>query len=485
MTKPLWSAVEAAAATNGMQAGDWAATGVSIDSRTVAPGDLFVAIQGPNFDGHGFVRDALERGAAAAMVHAVPQGVAHDAPLLVVPDTMDGLVDLARYARMRSEARVVAVTGSVGKTSTKEALRAALGATGAAFASAGNLNNQWGAPLSMARMPPDVAFGVFELGMNHAGEIAPLSRFVEPDVGIITNVEAVHAEYFHGVEGIADAKAEIFCGMGPDSTAILPRDNPHFARLVAHARTQGVGRILSFGEGDGAHARLLDCSLHAAASVVSAEIMGEAVQYTLSAPGRHWVTNSLAVLLAVKAMDANLKGAILALGRIQPLKGRGGRSRIDIVREGEAGSILLIDESYNASPVAVEAALGVLGGIDVNGHGRRIVVFGDMLELGPDAPAIHRDLAPAFIAAEIDLVFACGPLTRHLYDALPAAMQGAHAPDSAALAPIVAAALRPGDAVTVKGSLGSKMAQIVTAIEKLAASPAEARHARRRVGAVH
>ncbi len=483
MTTPLWSAAEAAAATNGMQVGDWAADGVSIDSRTVAPGDLFVAIRGPHHDGHDFVKEALERGAAAAMVHAVPGGVAHDAPLLVVPDTAEGLVDLARYARMRSEARVAAVTGSVGKTSTKEALRAALAGSGATFASSGNLNNQWGVPLSLACMPQDVAFGVFELGMNHPGEIAPLSRFVEPDVGIVTTVEAVHLEHFASDAAIADAKAEIFCGMGPDSTAILNRDNRHFARLVAHARTRGVGRIWSFGTAPGCDARLIDCSIHAAASAVTAEIRGEMVQYTLSAPGRHWIANSLAVLLAVRALDGDLGAAMRALGRIQPMKGRGGRSRIEVVRDGRQGTILLIDESYNASPVSMAAALEVLGQIDVNGHGRRIAVLGDMLELGPDGPALHRALAPAIEAAGIDLVFGCGPLTGELFDRLPPAIRGAHAADAAALAPIVAEVLRPGDAVMVKGSLGSRMATVVAAVERLGAAPAETPRVRRRFAA--
>lgn len=465
MTTPaLWPAAEAAAATNGMQVGEWAATGISIDSRTVADGDLFVALRGPNFDGHDYVQDALTRGAAAVMVDRVPQGVPHDAPLLVVEDTMEGLTDLARFARMRSEARVAAVTGSVGKTSTKEALKLALSATAPAYASQGNLNNQWGAPLSLSRMPEQVAYGVFELGMNHAGEIAPLSRLVEPDVAIITNVEAVHAAHFHSVEGIADAKAEIFRGMGPESTAILNRDNPHFPRLVAHARTQGVGRIWSFGEHPEADARLVDCSLHTAASAVNAIILGEPVQYTLSAPGRHWVLNSLSVLLAAKGLGANIAGAARAMGRITPLRGRGARIRIEVE---QGGAILLIDESYNASPVSVAASLEVLGGVDSGPDGRRIAVLGDMLELGPDAPALHAGLKEPVLANDIDLVFTCGPDMKHLHDALPEGRRGAHAADSRALAAVLADAVRPGDCIMVKGSLGSRMAVVVEALEAL------------------
>jgi UDP-N-acetylmuramoyl-tripeptide--D-alanyl-D-alanine ligase len=468
MTTPaLWPAAEAAAATNGMQTGEWAATGISIDSRSVVSGDLFVALRGPNFDGHEYVKDALAKGAVAVMVDRVPQGVPHDAPLLVVDDTLDGLTDLARYARMRSEARIAAVTGSVGKTSTKEALKLALSATAPSYASQGNLNNQWGAPLSLSRMPEQVAYGVFELGMNHAGEIAPLSRLVEPDVAIITNVEAVHAAHFDSVDGIADAKAEIFRGMGPESTAILNRDSPYFARLVAHARTQGVGRIWSFGEHPEADARLLDCSLHTAASAVDAMILGEPVRYTLSAPGRHWVLNSLSVLLAAKGLGANIAGAARAMGRITPLRGRGARITIELQRGSQAGKVTLIDESYNASPVSVGAALAVLGGVDSGQDGRRIAVLGDMLELGPDAPAMHAALKQPVLANDIDLVFTCGPDMKQLHDALPEARRGAHAADSTALAAILADAVRPGDCVMVKGSLGSRMAVIVEALENL------------------
>jgi UDP-N-acetylmuramoyl-tripeptide--D-alanyl-D-alanine ligase len=471
MTTPaLWPAAEAAAATNGMQVGEWSAAGVSIDSRSVVAGDLFVALRGPNFDGHDYVKDALARGAAAVMVDRVPQGVPHDAPLLVVDDTMDGLTDLARFARMRSEARVVGVTGSVGKTSTKEALKLALSATAPAYASQGNLNNQWGAPLSLSRMPEQVSYGVFELGMNHAGEIAPLSRLVEPDVAIITNVEAVHAAHFHSVEGIADAKAEIFRGMGPESTAILNRDNPFFPRLVAHARTQGVGRIWSFGEHAEADARLIDCSLHTAASAVNAMILGEPLRYTLSAPGKHWVLNSLSVLLAAKGLGANIAGAARAMGRITPLRGRGARVTIELQRGGQAGKLVLIDESYNASPVSVAASLEVLGGVDSGPDGRRIAVLGDMLELGPDSPALHAGLKQHVLANDIDLVFTCGPDMKQLHDALPEGRRGAHAADSAALAAILAEAVRPGDCVMVKGSLGSRMAVIVEALENLRAA---------------
>jgi UDP-N-acetylmuramoyl-tripeptide--D-alanyl-D-alanine ligase len=461
----LWTAIDAAAATDGMAVGDWATTGVSIDSRTTQPGDLFVAIRGPNFDGHDFVADAFARGATAAVVHRACPGVTADAPMLIVDDTLDALVDLGSYARLRTPARIIGVTGSVGKTGVKEALK--LGDQAPTFATVGNLNNHWGVPLSLARMPVDTRYGVFELGMNHAGEIDPLSRQVKPDVSIITTVEAVHIENFDSVEGIADAKAEIFAGMGPGGVAVLNRDNPHFPRLVAHARTQGIGRIWSFGEHVDADARLVDCSLHATASAVNAVIRGEPIQYSLSAPGRHWVTNSLAVLLAARAIGGDVTLAARSLSKIQPLRGRGQRSRIRLSRDGARGSVLLIDESYNASPVAVTAALKVLAQADLGDEGRRIAVLGDMLELGDHAAAMHVGLKKDLVAAEVDQVFACGPMMAKLYDALPPSMRGGCAPDAAQLAPLVTAALRPGDAVLVKGSAGSRMALAVDAIQAL------------------
>ncbi len=463
----LWTALEAAAATAGTAYGDWQATGVSIDSRTTQPGDLFVALKGPRVDGHDHVHEALSRGAVAAMVHRLPPNVAGEAAMLVVDDTDDALWALARYARMRSAAKVVAVTGSVGKTGTKEALRQALEGQGPTHATAGNLNNQWGAPLSLARMPADTEYGIFELGMNHAGEITPLSRLVQPDVAIVTTVEAAHLEHFASVEAIADAKAEIFAGMSSSGTALLNRDNPHYARLLAHARTQGIGRIWSFGRHAEADARLVSASLHATSSAVQAVVCGEPVLYSLGAPGAHWVGNSLAVLLAVKALGADLAAAARGLGRILLLKGRGARHRLRLSRRGERGAFTLIDESYNASPASVAAALRVLAKLDLGDRGRHIAVLGDMLELGETSADLHVGLRHNLTAAGTDLVFACGPMMGRLYESLPTAMRGGYAADSRALAPMVAAAVRPGDAVMVKGSYGSRMDTVVTALEAL------------------
>ena len=460
----LWTAEDAAAATSGQATRPWTATGVSIDSRKVAPGDLFVAIKGPNFDGHDFVAKALESGAAAALVSTVPPGVPGDASLLAVEqDTLAALGDLGHVARLRTRAKVVGVTGSVGKTGTKEALRHVLSAQGRTFATEGSLNNHWGVPLSLARMPEDSEFGVFELGMNHAGELGPLSRQVMPDVAVITTVEAAHLEFFSSVEAIADAKAEIFEGMNPNGVAVLNRDNPHFGRLLAAARTQGLSRIWSFGSHADTDARLLDAALHATGSDVTAIVKGERIQYRLALPGRHWVMNSLAVLLAVKALGADVAAAARALSTIEPVKGRGTRKRIDAAQ----GAFTLIDESYNASPAAMAATLEVLGKIDPGAGGRRIAVLGDMRELGGRADALHIALAEPLRAAHVDTVYACGPHMKALFDRLPEAMRGAWTESSVDLAPIVTAAVKGGDVIMVKGSLGSRTGLVVDALAAL------------------
>ncbi|HJT07500.1 MAG TPA: UDP-N-acetylmuramoyl-tripeptide--D-alanyl-D-alanine ligase, partial [Stellaceae bacterium] len=353
----LWTAAEAVAATNGKSTRDWSARGVSIDSRTVMPGDLFIALAGPKFDGHDFVAMALERGAVAALVARVPKGLAADAPLLLVPDTMAALEDLGRASRWRSTARIIGVTGSVGKTGTKEALKRAFERQGMSFASAGSLNNQWGVPLSLARMPRETAYGVFEMGMNHPGEIDALSRIVHPHVAVITTVEPAHLGFFPSVEAIADAKAEIFAGMEPSGAAVLNHDNPHFARLAAAAKTAGISRIIGFGSHPDAAVKLIDCHLYATASAVTASVMGEIVDYCIAIPGRHWVMNSLAVLGAVKAAGGDVGAAAAAMSSLAALDGRGRRHQIEVV----GGVAELIDESYNASPASMRATFAVLG----------------------------------------------------------------------------------------------------------------------------
>ncbi len=459
----LWTSAEIAAATRGRATADFAATGVSIDSRSIAKGDLFVALAGPSFDGHDFVATALAAGASGALVHRLPAGLAADAPVVVAADTLQALGDLGRAARGRTSARIVAVTGSVGKTSTKEALRSVLQAQAPTFATIGNLNNHWGAPLSLARMPREVAFGVFELGMNHAGEISPLSQMVRPQVAVITNVEAVHIEFFKSVAEIADAKAEIMDGLGTDGTVVLPRDNPHFARLVRHASDRGIKRILSFGADAAADVRLIECQVGTDGNRVTAEMFGRRLAYSMGTPGRHFALNSLAVLAAVEALGADVARAALAYAEVAPLKGRGKRESIAVA----GGTLILIDESYNANPAAVRAALAVLGGIEPEGRGRRIAVLGDMRELGDAGPQLHRELAADLVAAGIDRAFLVGPLMRGLHDGLPPAMRGAWTATSGAMVDPLLRAVGAGDLVLVKGSLGTRMAPLVEALRGL------------------
>jgi len=459
----LWRSGEAVPAMQGRCALSWEATGVSIDSRTVEPGDLFFALKGPNFDAHDFVAAALAAGAAAAVVTWRPTNAPSDAPLVLVDEPLKALERLAQASRERSTARRIGVTGSVGKTGTKEALKLLLSSQGPTHASAGSYNNQWGVPLTLARMPADTRFGVFEIGMNHPGEILPLTLLVRPQVAIVTAIEPAHTEFFPSVEAIADAKAEIFAGVPADGTAIINRDNPHFARLADHARRAGIGRVIGFGKHPEAWARLLDCSLHAACSAVSAIIGGQHIDYSIGAPGQHWVMNSLAVLAAVDAVGADIAAAAAGFGRVRPPKGRGERSRIALA----AGAIELIDESYNASPAAVRAALRVLAQSKPGPGARRIAVLGDMRELGAEGPALHAELAPELAAARVDLLFAVGPLMTHLFEAIPAEQRGRHAATSAEIVPLVLAALRAGDVVLVKGSLGTRMAPIVEAIKAM------------------
>src|SRR5579871_1406008 len=367
----------------------WSAVGVSIDSRSLKPGELFVALRGPRHDGHDFVTSAFARGAAAAMVDRDLVADPRPGPLLRVGDTLAGLGALAAAARARSRARIVGVTGSVGKTGTKEALRLALASEAPAFAAAGSLNNHWGVPLSLARLPPDAAFGVFELGMNHAGEIAGLTRLVRPHIALITTVEPAHLGYFDSVAAIADAKAEIFLGLEPQGAAVLNHDNPFFERLAAAARAAGAGSIISFGANPAATVRLAGCTLEPEGSAVEAVLGDKRLRFRLNLPGRHWVMNALGVLGVCVALGCDLERAATALAALEPLPGRGRRHRLP----WRGGRLRLIDESYNASPAAMAAAIAVLGAATLEPGGRRVAVLGDMLELGDGAAEFHRALA--------------------------------------------------------------------------------------------
>ena len=465
MSAPLWTSATMVAAMRATVQGTLpdAISGLSIDSRTVAPGDAYFAIKGEVHDGHAFVDAALKAGAALAVVaSAQREKFASDAPLLVVDDALAGLVELAHAARARLEGQMIAVTGSVGKTSTKEALKRVLEAQGKTHASTASFNNHWGVPLSLARCPADVKFAVAEVGMNHAGEIRELVKMVRPHVAIITTVEPVHLEFFAGIEGIADAKAEIFESLEAGGAVVLNRDNAQFARLSARAKQLGIARIVSFGSDKAADARLLDLSLHATCSAVHADILGQQVTYKLGMPGRHMAMNSLAVLAASALVGADLARAALSLSQLEPVAGRGVRRTLQVA----SGEAILIDESYNANPASMAAALNVLGQAPVGPHGRRIAMLGDMLELGPSGASLHGGLIEAIRANQIDLVYCCGPLMRNLWDALSTGKRGGYAESAAALETQAVASIRAGDAVMVKGSLGSKMKTIVNALEK-------------------
>ncbi|HVV91789.1 MAG TPA: UDP-N-acetylmuramoylalanyl-D-glutamyl-2,6-diaminopimelate--D-alanyl-D-alanine ligase [Hyphomicrobiales bacterium] len=462
MTNPLWTGQAIRAATGGRVVGTLpdAVTGVSIDSRSLVPGDAFFAIAGERLDGHAFVAAALKAGAALAVVSAdrAPE-LGDAAPLVVVPDVLEALRALGRAARARAEAKIAAVTGSVGKTGSKEMLRLVLGSAGETHASAASFNNHWGVPLTLARLPAAAAFAVFEIGMNHAGEITPLVGLVKPHVAIITTVEPVHLEFFPSVEAIADAKAEIMSGLVEGGTVVLNRDNGQYGRLAAKAKASGV-KAMSFGVHPGADARLLTHAALPERSVVTAAIAGTEIVYTLGAPGRHLVQNSLGVLLAAKLLGVDVKAAADALQAFRAPPGRGERHVLPV----GAGQAILLDESYNANPASMRAALELLGATTVVAGGRRIAVLGDMLELGPGAELLHRTLARVVLENRIDLVFAAGPLMRALYNALPVQRRGGWAPTSADLEPRLLAAIGRGDAVMVKGSLGSRMGPLVKAL---------------------
>ena len=476
---PLWTSEEVAVATHGRLTPDistWHASGVSIDSRTCKPGDLFVAISGDQFDGHDFIAQAFDAGASSALVSRTPDGIDANAPLVIVDDCMEALEALGRAARDRTRAAVIAVTGSVGKTGTKDALNLAFGALGTTHATQGNLNNHIGVPLTLARLPRDTDFAIIEMGMNHPGEITELSKLARPDVAIITTIAAVHLEFFDSIAEIADAKAEIFDGMSPGGIAILNRDNVYFAILASRAWAHGLEHVVGFGAHPEADSQLSACTLNGDGSDVTARIDDRIVRYSLNVPGRHWIHNTLAVLASVHALGGDIDCAAAALRKLEAPKGRG--ARIDILIDG--GTLTVIDDSYNASPASMRAAIAVLAGMPPKAGGRRIAVLGDMLELGETAPRLHAALARDLEASNIDLVFSAGPNMASLDAALPAAMRGAHAVDSDALAATLTDSVHSGDIVMVKGSLGSRMKILVetlTALDVSATNTGRVTHA--------
>ena len=476
----LWSAADAAAATGGATQGDWQATGVSIDTRTLAPGDLFVALAAAR-DGHEFVAEALDKGAAAALVSRRPDGVAGDAPLLVVDDVQSALEALGRAARARTGARVVAVTGSVGKTSTKEMLRRVLSGQGRTHAAHASYNNHWGVPLTLARMPAETDYAVIEIGMNHPGEIAPLSRLARPHVAVITTVAPAHLEAFDDIEGIAREKASILAGLEPGGVAIWNADvatAPILAEAAQKA-TDGVeGKSLSFGESAGAAMRLTRIEPADDHCVARAEFRGEKLLFKLEAPGRHFAQNGAAVLAVAEALGLDRAVALADLGRWHPGAGRGARRRVVLDPADARGCLELIDDAYNANPASVAAALKVLAGAEVQdgagriGKGRRIAVLGDMKELGPTGPDLHAALARHPSMPRIDRVHCVGPLMRHLHDNLPEARRGLACDTAGEMASRLPRLLDAGDVVLVKGSLSTGLSAVVDAIGNMGQGPA-------------
>jgi UDP-N-acetylmuramoyl-tripeptide--D-alanyl-D-alanine ligase len=471
MNEPLWTFEEISAATGAPLATGGTANGVSIDSRTLEAGDLFVAIKGERADGHKFVEAAFERGASAAIVEA-GYDPSSTRPLFRTPDALEALNALGHAARQRPDARIAAVTGSAGKTGTKEMLRVMLAPTGKTHASEKSYNNLWGVPLSLARMPASARFGVFEIGMNHAGEITPLTHLVRPHLAIVTWIAPVHIEFFNSLADIADAKAEIFEGLEQGGAAILPSGNEQFERLAAHAHKHGA-TVVPFGEEAEGGARLLSFEPQDSGSRVTASILGSKIAFTLGVPGRHLALNAIAALAAVKLVGGELEAAAAAMASFEAPEGRGRRARF----ETPEGAVLIIDETYNANPASMSAALGVLGGISRAQYRRRIAVLGDMLELGNAGPQYHAGLKSAIDSNDIDLVFCAGPLMAHLYAELPEHRRGGLAGSSQALLPAVLEAVRGGDAVTVKGSLGSRMGPLAEALRMNLAEPRADREA--------
>ncbi|SIT03764.1 UDP-N-acetylmuramoyl-tripeptide--D-alanyl-D-alanine ligase [Roseivivax lentus] len=467
----LWTSEEAARATGGRATAEWRARGVSIDTRTLKPGDLFVALKAAR-DGHDFVAQALEKGAAAALVSHMPEGVAADAPLLVVGDVQTGLEALGQAARARSAARVVAVTGSVGKTSTKEMLRKVLAGQGKTHAAEASYNNHWGVPLTLARMPADTEFAVIEIGMNHPGEIAPLARMARPHVAMVTIVAPAHLEAFENIEGIAHEKASIFEGLEPEGTAIYNGD-VETAPILRAAAEAAAQRAVSFGESAGCAYRGTGIRVGDSATVGQLQAEGEEVLYKVAVPGRHFAVNALAVLATVDALGLDRARALLDLGAWTPGAGRGHRERISLDMASRDAWLELIDDSYNANPASMGAALEVLAGAvprhDVGrvSKGRRIAYLGDMKELGPDAKALHAALADHPAMAQIDRVHCVGPLMHALWTALPAERRGHWTEEADAMRARLARDLDAGDVVLVKASLSMGLGRLVDAIRKM------------------
>ncbi|WP_380873894.1 UDP-N-acetylmuramoyl-tripeptide--D-alanyl-D-alanine ligase [Sphingomonas sp. DBB INV C78] len=448
--RPLWTAFEIAAAVEGEVFGDFSANGVAFDSREVGPGDLFVAMKGEATDGHRFVDKAFAAGAAGAIVSQPVEG-----PHVLVQDTTAALDALGRASRLRTAARIIGVTGSVGKTGTKEALFAAFdrAVPGAAHRSLKSYNNHVGVPLSLARMPAATRYGVFEMGMSAAGELAQLTRMVRPHVALVTAIAPAHSAFFAGEEAIADAKGEIFQGLEPGGTAIIPYDSPHRERLIAAARPF-ADRIWTFGRGEGADIRAREALRGPRGTLIAAVLPGAELTFTLAPPGEHWVSNAMAVLAAVHAVDGDLGATGLALADMAGLAGRGRR----VMAAVPGGEALVVDESYNANPASMAATISLLGEEQAN---RRIVVLGDMRELGEKSPLYHAGLAQPLLRAGVDFALLVGPEMAALANELEGRIDFAHVPDAAAALERLVDVIEAGDAVLIKGSNAIGLARLV------------------------
>lgn len=467
----LWTSAEIAAATGGTVGRDFVASGLSIDTRTLKPGDLFVALKDAR-DGHDFVADALARGAAGALVSRLPDGCLPEDPLVVVPDVLAALEALGRAGRARSRARVVAVTGSVGKTSTKEMLRAVLGAQGRVHAAEASFNNHWGVPITLARMPADADFAVIEIGMNHPGEIAPLARMARPHAAMITTVAAAHLEAFENVEGIAREKAAICEGVEPGGFVVLPDDLPVSGLLDQVARGQGL-RVIGFGADPGGDYVLDATRIEGDVTVATAHRQGAApFVFKVQSPGAHFAGNALGVIALCAGLGLDPAVVALDIGLWAPPAGRGARERIYMDIVDEADSFDLFDDAFNANPASMAAGLAVLAGAcprDGVGRvkrGRRIAILGDMLELGADEAALHAAIAQDPSMARIDLVHLAGPRMAWLRDALPRGKCGEYYQTAAELAARAGHLADAGDVVLVKGSKGSKVSLVVEALKR-------------------
>jgi UDP-N-acetylmuramoyl-tripeptide--D-alanyl-D-alanine ligase len=456
MAEPLWTSDEIVRATGGKLAGaTFAAGGVSIDTRSIERGDLFVALDGVR-DGHEFVAQAMAKGAAGVLASQ-----AVDAPSVMVAETLAALEKLGVAARERAQTKRGAVTGSVGKTSVTQAIMAGLKLAGRAHSSVKSYNNHIGVPLTLARMPRDTERAVFEIGMNHAEEIRPLTRMVQPHAAVVTTVGPVHTENFpDGEAGVARAKAEVFAGLQQGGVAVLNADNPWFDLLKAEALKAGA-QVRTFGRAEGSDARLIDFQGAAGHAVVQARFHGEGLDFPILQTGMHWGLNSMAVLLMLEALDVSLSDSLAALGDFEPLEGRGAEKTVHLA----GGPFTLIDESYNANPISMASAIATLGARKTDG--RRIVALTDMLELGDEAPRYHAALAEPLAEAKVDLVFCAGRLMKSLWDALPPTRRGGYAETAADLAPQVSRAAEPGDLVMVKGSNGSKAGAVAAALRAL------------------